>query len=879
VIQKERMKFKEELKIAKLDVTRVRETSQKQEAELSSMTQDRNKLRKLKIKLALENVSLKESVDTLKNKVEKLEADHGNAAMEKVSLTESLADYKGKAEKLEAECENLRRGHQEALEKQWDVLEAELKAFESKVEELEAECESVRHDYSSCKLEVSDLARERDECQIALNKSKAILENLEREYNSLQKDHRVINALRVKEQARLKSALEASEKKAKKLEIASATLQKEHEILSAEKSVLLQERDSAHKKLGYIEVQNVELGSSIEYLRNELEKATKERSKLGVGDDILLVQDVVNLRALVSSLQVDLATATKEKKRLHGMEVSLKQELKKLTEELALMKTKNVRIDAPVKEKDEMDPPPPPPPPPAVMAVKEDTRQVHTVSSSSADAATAVKGGEDTKRDQQHKLKQQVKGLESQSCSTKRELDTAGNEKSCLTLKEASVSKGIIQLQEEISSMKGEVAMALKEKERACSAEFGYLETIHSLNQKLACLVKEKDQMMAEKLFLKQEQDDLHAVISILEGERDALKEQLEVNEGATRVDLDMTENNGKAKIATELSSGCQLDELMRTMHSLNKQLELSTKESEKLLFQNEALVQEDDKLQVAFSLSARQKDAAVTKKLKPAKNADIHMMDNQLGSAAKAKEKLALFTLSLKQQLAELTRRHSIKLEPTEVTEERDQVLLGKDHFCLQDWEMLFEIISRLSEDRCAPMKTIEINHTTELSDMKKETLVIFAQEKKKVDDSEISLHQKLDELICTTVNREAASLDIVPRENDGMPPLKTDTVVMEHNNLNGTVCELEMAKDVGVKGLEQKLPKKEHVDMNKRLAHAVVEQDNARPQVAEMQVLLSNQQLPQNPDIHIKTLHTKNRCLRHANVCLSRLSLKSYI
>jgi hypothetical protein len=69
---------------------------------------------------------------------------------------------------------------------------------------------------------------------------------------------------------------------------------------------------------------------------------------------------------------------------------------------------------------------------------------------------------------------------------------------------------------------------------------------------------------------------------------------------------------------------------------------------------------------------------------------------------------------LSLKQQLAELTRRHSIKLEPTEVTEERDQVLLGKDHFCLQVWDMLFEIISLLSEDRCAPMKKIEINRIT---------------------------------------------------------------------------------------------------------------------------------------------------------------------
>jgi hypothetical protein len=58
-------------------------------------------LRKLKIKLAFENVSLKESVDTLKSKVEKLEADHGNATMEKVSFIESLANYKRKAKKLE----------------------------------------------------------------------------------------------------------------------------------------------------------------------------------------------------------------------------------------------------------------------------------------------------------------------------------------------------------------------------------------------------------------------------------------------------------------------------------------------------------------------------------------------------------------------------------------------------------------------------------------------------------------------------------------------------------------------------------------------------------------------------------------------------------
>jgi hypothetical protein len=70
----------------------------------------------------------------------------------------------------------------------------------------------------------------------------------------------------------------------------------------------------------------------------------------------------------------------------------------------------------------------------------------------------------------------------------------------------------------------------------------------------------------------------------------------------------------------------------------------------------------------------------------------------------------LALITLSLK-QLAELTRRQHKK--QTEA-EERNQVLLVKDQICLQVWGMLFEIISLLSEDRCAPMKKIEINHIT---------------------------------------------------------------------------------------------------------------------------------------------------------------------
>ncbi len=60
----------------------------------------------MKIKLTFENGSLKEFVDTIKNKVEKLEVDHGNATMDKVSFIESLVDYKGKVMKLAVKCEN-----------------------------------------------------------------------------------------------------------------------------------------------------------------------------------------------------------------------------------------------------------------------------------------------------------------------------------------------------------------------------------------------------------------------------------------------------------------------------------------------------------------------------------------------------------------------------------------------------------------------------------------------------------------------------------------------------------------------------------------------------------------------------------------------------
>jgi hypothetical protein len=101
-----------------------------------------------------------------------------------------------------------------------------------------------------------------------------------------------------------------------------------------------------------------------------------------------------------------------------------------------------------------------------------------------------------------------------------------------------------------------------------------------------------------------------------------------------------------------------------------------------------------------------------------------------------------------------------------------------------------------------------------------------------------------------------------------------------MEHNNFNGTVCGLEMAKDMGVKGLEQKSYWRRNMLTWTRGWHVLLLSKimpDLRLQSCKCSCQTSN--FPKILTFHFETLHRKNRCLRHANVFLSRLSLKSYI
>ncbi|CAK9257189.1 unnamed protein product [Sphagnum jensenii] len=268
------------------------ETAKKWEVELASMTEDRKKLQDSKKKLTLENKLLKQSLVELKDKMVKLEADLGNATMEKKSLIASLDDYRSKAEKL-------------------------LEDYKSKAKKLQTDCENIQANHQmaldKCDGELLELICERDHCEAALIKSKSMLEKLEKEHTSLQKDYETLNSLKVKEQAGFQLACEACEKTTKKMEVQLQTCRAELSRLSRESHTSIKQKDSVVEKL-------IAAVSKAEKAKDSAVKELEQK-----------------LHLETTSVRRELAIAAKEKNRLAISEASLIQKLDEATKTIHLL--------------------------------------------------------------------------------------------------------------------------------------------------------------------------------------------------------------------------------------------------------------------------------------------------------------------------------------------------------------------------------------------------------------------------------------------------------------------------------------------------------------------------------------------------------------
>jgi hypothetical protein len=175
----------------------------------------------LKRKLALENKSLKQTVEELKDKTANLEAEYGNVIAEKLSITAALEDYKSKGEKLQIHCENLQANHEIALDK--------------------------------CDRELLELICERDYCEEALIKAESMMEQLETEHKSLQRDYETLNTLIVKEQAGFQLAYEVYDKTAKKMELQLEMSRAELSKLKTELHMAIKQEGAGSEKTSLIQ--------------------------------------------------------------------------------------------------------------------------------------------------------------------------------------------------------------------------------------------------------------------------------------------------------------------------------------------------------------------------------------------------------------------------------------------------------------------------------------------------------------------------------------------------------------------------------------------------------------------------------------------------
>lgn len=169
----------------------------------------------------MENKSLNQTVEELKDKTANLEAEYGNVIAEKLSITAALEDYKSKGEKLQIHCENLQANHEIALDK--------------------------------CDRELLELICERDYCEEALIKAESMMEQLEKEHKSLQRDYETLNSLKVKEQAGFQLAYEVYEKTAKKMELQLEMSGAELSKLKTELHMAIKQEDAGSEKTSLIQ--------------------------------------------------------------------------------------------------------------------------------------------------------------------------------------------------------------------------------------------------------------------------------------------------------------------------------------------------------------------------------------------------------------------------------------------------------------------------------------------------------------------------------------------------------------------------------------------------------------------------------------------------
>ena len=611
----------------------------------------------------LENKNLKDDRSKMEVEVSN-KILHESNSMDVKDCT--IQEYLEKIESLKQENVKLCENHQAILDKQWNVLQVDLKSFEAKVEELESECESIRRDHLSSMIDNAELAREKDKLLAMYNEQKYNYEILETAHECLQKEQERKKAQQIKEQNDYHASINNLNKKVLELEsnfcerlhqqstnyascMAIKTkingrdtitlTRQEYEILLAEKVVMLQERDSAHKKLCSIEIQNFQLNASMECLRQEIPNKNKGYDEKETDAEVLLAQDVVNLRSIVSSLEEELRSANCEKNKLLDQNTSLRGELNEVHEALSHCQHENDNLNEVLEE----------------LNRRSSLEHIHSAASSLKEQLGKASKEKDLIKEQLNKVVKE-----------KEQLANVANERDNV-----------------IHSLKEEIAKLKKEKEESCSLFKIQLQKMEDdtqlssqIQDQFMTTVKERDEIKEELVAYKKTLESLHTKISFIESDQSKKiilwqKERSDFEEKCKRMDMEL-QNKKDDMVMTIKKMQNDIDEKINEKNNLKRITEKEIKDAHIQASQlHDELHQIKESMNEKMDCIIVEKNAITQELIECKENISLLQKENEkLTNSAKEKEDLSKANLSLlNEQEHLLTVIANLKIEKETIT------------------------------------------------------------------------------------------------------------------------------------------------------------------------------------------------------------------
>ena len=819
---------------------------QSKDEQLESMKKESTSSMQAKECLAQERANLVAEVAKLKEENEALTKQlEGDSRTKIVSTKKELSNGSSSLEQI-ADLEVSLRQQLDELAATMHARDDQLENMSSKRNLLFQEKDSLFHEHSNLVSKFTLLKEEKDALTQLLEGGLGIeILSLKKELSTMlsSKEQVATSEVSLRQQLQeLEATQYVQDEQLEKLDI-------EHKILGQAKNSLVQERDYYVAQVSLFKKENEAFSKRLEgqfeteitSIKNKLSIVLSDKERIAASE-ILLTQQLHELKETLHVRDGRIENLIKENCLLVQEKEDLTQECDIVVANFTLLK----------EEKDSL-----------FQHLEGDLRAEMI---SIKNELSIVLGSNERLVASEVSLKQQLDKLNSKIYKQNEEQVELQKEKNQLVRTKESLMQELNITMEEVSTLKKEKEVdvncqvvlvkeeldnALKDKEKSCEFVNSLCKELELVNAKVkelndhqVELAKENDHLVQEKASLKEQCDILYAEIVELK-QKSANKLSVELKEKERMM---ATEASLKQKIAAHETF----------IRSLTEQQVLLTKEQKLIVQDNEALTKERDTLLASVSSLKKQYEAVLAKEMKD-------------------KDWVANSEACLKHNFDELVKTVN-KLNKKQENHAMEKKLITQAKESLaQEHDKLLATVSLLEGGQTSPSSNGE--HHPEIE----EDQSVIVKESK-TPCLEASFRQKLDEVALTVVSL-TEQLAASTRGNDQMVS-EMKSLKQECTKLHMALSSIEREKV----GLTKRLAdartisdrlvaevarlQREVGESEKRLAHAIADRDNVRSHVAEMQLLLNNQQrMHQNQHaLHLleklEALEVENRCLRREKV-----------